>query len=64
MREKVEQEINRLEQNDVIEEVNRLTPWVSNIVVAPKLNAQNHIRLCVEMRKANEALKHECQVAS
>ena len=59
MREKVEQEIHRLEQQDVIEKVDGPTPWVSNIVVAPKPNAPDQIRLCVDMRKANQALKRE-----
>ena len=62
MREKVEQEIKRLEQCDVIEKVNGPTPWVSNIVAAPKPNNPEQIRLCVDMRKANQALKRERHV--
>ncbi|XP_052814002.1 uncharacterized protein K02A2.6-like [Mya arenaria] len=62
VREKVEQEIIRLEQQDVIEKVDGPTPWVSNIVVAPKPNAPDQIRLCVDMRKANQALKRERHV--
>jgi hypothetical protein len=62
VREKVEKEIKRLENLDVIEKVNGATPWVSNLVVAPKPNAPNEIRLCVDMRKANQALKRERHV--
>ena len=62
VRDKVEQEIKRLEQIDVIEKVHGPTPWVSNIVVAPKPNAPDEIRLCVDMRKANQALKRERHV--
>jgi hypothetical protein len=59
VRENVEKEIKRLENLDVIEKVNGATPWVSNLVVAPKPNAPNEIRLCVDMRKAKQALKRE-----
>ena len=62
VREQVEQELDRLEELDVIEKVDGPTPWVSNLVVAPKPNAPNEIRLCVDMRKANLALKRERHV--
>ena len=62
VREQVETELNRLEELDVIEKVDGPTPWVSNLVVAPKPNAPNEIRLCVNMRKANLALKRERHV--
>ena len=62
LRDKVEKECERLEKMDLIEPVNGATPWVSNLVVAPKANTPNDIRLCVDMRKANQAIKRECQV--
>ncbi|XP_052281060.1 uncharacterized protein K02A2.6-like [Dreissena polymorpha] len=62
VRKLVEQELNRLEELDVIEKVDGPTPWVSNLVVAPKPNATKEIRLCVDMRKANLALKRERHV--
>jgi len=62
VREQVEQELDRLEELDVIEKVDGPTPWVSNLVVAPKPNAPKEIRLCVDMRKANLALKRERHV--
>ena len=57
MREKVEKELQRLEQLDIIEKVDGPTEWVSPIVVAPKKNGE--IRLCVDMRQANKAIKRE-----
>ena len=62
IREKVEKELERLEKLDVIEKVEGPTPWVSPIVAAPKSNAPNQIRLCVDMRKANEAILRERHV--
>ena len=62
LRDKVEKELERLEKIDVIELVNGATPWVSNLVVAPKANTPNGIRLCVDMRKANQAIKRKRHV--
>ena len=57
MRDKVEKELQRLEQLDVIETVDGPTEWVSPIVVVQKKNGK--IRLCVDMRQANKAMKRE-----
>ena len=46
-----------LEQLDIIEKVDGPTDWVSPVVIAPKKNGD--IRICVDMRKANEAIKRE-----
>ena len=62
LRDQVAKELDRLEKMDVIEKVEGPTPWVSNLVVAPKPNNPNDIRLCVDMRKANEAIKRERHV--
>ncbi|VDI32041.1 Hypothetical predicted protein [Mytilus galloprovincialis] len=40
---------------DVIERVEGPTEWVSPLVVVPKRNSE--IRICVDMRRANEAVK-------
>ena len=53
----MEKELERLENLDIIENVTGPTPWVSPIVVFPKSSRQ--VRLCVDMRKANKAVKHE-----
>ena len=63
MRKKVETELQRLEDCDVIEKVtNKPTPWVSPIVVAPKPKSPEEIRICVDMRLPNKAIKRERHV--
>ena len=42
---------------DIIEPVEHSTPWVSPVVIIPKPN--NDIRLCIDMRRANEAIQRE-----
>ncbi|KAK3092635.1 hypothetical protein FSP39_005203 [Pinctada imbricata] len=59
MRKKVEAELKRLEDLDIIEKVEGPTPWVSPIVVAPKQKNPNEIRICVDMRLPNQAVKRE-----
>ena len=53
-RKDVEAELERLKAHDLIETVNGPTPWVSPIVTVPK---KNGVRLCVDMREANKAIK-------
>ena len=57
LREKVKEKIEELVTMDIIEPVEGPTPWVSPIVVLPKQN--DEIRLCVDMRRANEAIIRE-----
>ena len=59
MRKKVEYELKRLEELDIIEKVDGPTPWVSQIVVAPKQKNPDEIRMCVDMRLPNKAVKRE-----
>ena len=59
LRDKVENEINKLLDQDIIEKVEGCaTPWVSAIVTPPKKNP-NEIRLCVDMREPNKAILRE-----
>ena len=57
IRKDVEQELQHLEEKDIIEHVEGPTPWVSPIVVVPKKSGG--VRLCVDMREANKAIKRE-----
>ena len=60
MRKKVEKELQRLMDSDVIEKVtDGPTPWVSPIVVAPKPKTPENIRICVDMRLPNKVIKRE-----
>ena len=54
LQEKVEKKIQELLDYDIIEEVDGPTPWVNPVVIIPK--ADGDIRLCVDMRRANEAI--------
>ena len=58
LREKVAEELDKLLEEDVIEKVvGEPTPWVSPIVTPPKKDGS--IRLCVDMRRPNKAIKRE-----
>jgi len=57
MRKQVENKITELERLDIVEKVKGPTSWVSPIVVAPK--SSGDIRICVDMRVANTAIKRE-----
>lgn len=57
LREKVEGKIQELIDKDIIEPVEKPTPWVSPVVIVPKPN--NDIRVCVDMREVNEAVMRE-----
>jgi len=56
LRHQVEAEIQNLLDQDIIEPVQGPTPWVSPVVVVPKASG---VRLCVDMRQANEAIIRE-----
>ena len=60
LRAKVDGELNRLEAEDIIEKIpdTEETPWISPVVIVPK--KEDKIRLCVDMRAANKAIKRVC----
>ncbi|XP_062613747.1 uncharacterized protein K02A2.6-like [Saccostrea cucullata] len=57
LRSKLDQKLDELEKMDVVERVKGPSQWVSPIVVVPKKNSD--IRICVDMRRANEAVVRE-----
>ena len=57
LRDKVKEKIEELIAMDIIESVEGPTPWLSPVVVVPKQN--DGIRLCMDMRRANEAIIRE-----
>ena len=59
LRQKVEQELVRLQENDIIEPAQGPTLWGSPIVAFPKPNNPDKLRLCVDMRQANTAILRE-----
>lgn len=61
LRDPVERELQRLQDLDIIEPVNEPSTWVSPIVVVPKANSKE-IRICVDMREANRAIKRQRHV--
>ena len=62
LRSKVEEKIKELINLDVIEPAEGPTPWISPIVTPPKPGNPNEIRLCVDMRGPNKAIKRERHV--
>ena len=57
LREKIQQKLEELVDCNIIEPGEGPTPWESPVVVVPKPSGD--IRLCVDMRKANEAIIRE-----
>ena len=54
---KVQEEIKRMEQLDVIEPVDEPTEWCSPIVVVPK--ADGRVRICVDLTRLDQAVRRE-----
>ncbi|XP_055527961.1 uncharacterized protein K02A2.6-like [Wyeomyia smithii] len=54
---KIHDKLQYLMQNDIIEKVNEPSPWVSPVV--PVLKQNGDVRLCVDMRRANQAVLRE-----
>ena len=57
LRKVVENKIKELIELDIVESVKGPTPWVNPVVITPK--SDNDIRLCLDMRRANDAIVRE-----
>ena len=57
LRSKVEEKVKELIDLEIREPAAGPTPWVNPVVVVPK--SQGDIRLCIDMRRANEAILRE-----
>lgn len=54
----VDTKIKELIEADIIEKVDQPAKWVSPVVVVPKENGED-VRICLDMRRANEAVQRE-----
>jgi hypothetical protein len=52
----IENKINKLIANDIIEQVNRPSEWVSALVAVPKEKKPGEVRLTIDSRLANKAV--------
>lgn len=59
IRKLVEKELEELKGEDIIERFEGPTPWVSLIVVAPKPKQPGKIRVRVDVRRPNQAVKRD-----
>ena len=57
LRQKVEDELNRMESMGVISKVDSPTPWCAGMVVAPKKSGA--IRICVDLKPLNQNVMRE-----
>ena len=57
MRDKVKDELSRMEKEGIIKKVTKPTSWVNSMVVVTKLNGS--IRICIDPRDLNKAVKRQ-----
>ncbi len=57
IRDKVKEELERLEKCGIITKVTKPTPWVNSLVVVKKKN--NRVRICIDPRDLNKAVLRE-----
>lgn len=57
MRPKLKEELKRLENLQVIEKINKPTPWLSQLVMTPKKDGS--LRICIDPLELNKVLQRE-----
>lgn len=62
VRKQLKEQLRRDEELGVIERIEGPTPCVSPVVVAPKPKFPGKVRVCIDMRQANKAVKRERHV--
>ena len=62
LRDRLAKEIQRLEDMGIIEDAIGPTPWVSPLVVFPKPKDPDILRICVDMRRPNVAIRRDNHV--
>ena len=59
MRQQLEKHIDKEIELGVIEKATGATPWVSPLVIVPKPKNPDELRVCVDMRAPNTAIRRE-----
>ncbi|GFN79603.1 retrovirus-related pol polyprotein from transposon opus, partial [Plakobranchus ocellatus] len=59
IRKQLDKHLNKEEEMGVIEKATGPTPWVSPLVIVPKPKNPDEIRVCVDMRAPNTAIRRE-----
>ena len=55
--EKLKAKLQELEEKDVVQKVDRPTPWVNSLVIVEK--REGSLRLCLDPRDLNKAIRRE-----
>jgi hypothetical protein len=57
LRDKLDEVLKKMEENDIIEDAIGPTPWVSELLVIPKPNKPEQIRVVIDSRAINVAIE-------
>jgi len=59
IKEKLEAQLRKMEEKDIIEDATGPTPWVSEILALPKPNKPDQLRIVIDARLINVAIERE-----